>query len=91
MQVDISAHGFELTADLREHAERRLHFAHDWARFGVSKLILRFTDFDGLRGGNDKLCHLRIIVPHMREIVIEDTATDIYIAIDRAIDRAIRI
>lgn len=88
MQLDIRAHGFALTAALREYAERRLHFALDWARNDVSTVILRFTDINGPRGGNDKRCQLRIPMPRMRAVVIEDTAADLYVAIDRAIDRA---
>lgn len=88
MQLDIRAHGFSLTAGLREYAERRLHFALDWARHDVSKVVLRFTDINGPRGGDDKRCQLRIPLARMREVVIEDTAADLYVAIDRAIDRA---
>jgi putative sigma-54 modulation protein len=88
MQLDIRASGFELTAGLREHAERRLHLTLDWARHDFNKVILRFTDINGPRGGNDKRCLLRIPMAHMREVVIEDTAADLYIAIDCAIDRA---
>ena len=88
MKIDIRAHGFELTAGLRDHAERRLHFVLDWARHDVSKVILRFTDINGPRGGNDKRCQLRIPMTRTREVVIEDTSTDLYVAIDRAIDRA---
>lgn len=90
MQVEIRAHGLELTQGLRTHAEKRLRFGLDWARHEVSKVKLRFTDINGPRGGNDKRCQLRIPLSGMREIVIEDTAADIHTAIDRAIDRAIR-
>ncbi len=88
MQLDIRAQGFTLTDALREHTEKRLRFGLDWARHDVSKVILRFTDVNGPRGGNDKRCQLRIPMARMREVVIEDTAADMYVAIDRAIDRA---
>jgi putative sigma-54 modulation protein len=88
MHFDIRAQGFELTSGLREHAERRLRFALDWAHHDVNKVILRFTDINGPRGGNDKRCQLRIPMSRMREVVIEDIAADLYVAIDRAADRA---
>ena len=88
MQLDIRAQGFALTPGLREHAERRVLFALDWARHDVGRVILRFSDINGPRGGNDKRCQLRIPMARMREVVIEDTADDLYLAIDRAIDRA---
>lgn len=90
MKVEIRAHGLELTADLQTHAEKRLHFGLDWARHDVRKVMLRFSDINGPRGGNDKRCQLRIPLPGMRDVVIEDTAEDLRIAIVRAIDRAAR-
>ena len=88
MKLEIRAHGLELTAGLRAHAEKRLRFGLDWARHDVDKVVLRFTDINGPRGGADKRCQLRIPLAGMRDIVIEDTAGDIHVALDRAVDRA---
>ena len=90
MQFDIRAHGFDLTEGLREHTERRLRFALDWARYDVSKVSVRLSDINGPRGGNDKRCQVRISLPRVRDVVIEDTDADLYVAIDRAIDRTER-
>lgn len=90
MQFDIRAHGFELTEGLREHAVRRLGFALDWARYDVNKVSVRLSDINGPRGGNDKRCQVRVSLPRVRAVVIEDTDADLYVAIDRAIDRAER-
>lgn len=90
MKVEIRTQGIELTAGLRTHAEKRLQFGLDWARHDVRKVMLRFSDINGPRGGNDKRCQCRIPLPGMRDVVIEDTADDLSIAIDRAIDRAAR-
>lgn len=90
MKVEIRVHGLESTQGLRTHAEKRLRFGLDWARHEVRKVIFRFSDINGPRGGNDKRCQLRIPLTGMRDIVIEDTAEDIHVAIDRAIDRAAR-
>lgn len=90
MKIDIRAQGFDLTDGLREHAERRLNFALDWARHDIGKVVLRFTDVNGPRGGQDKRCQLRIPLPGMRAVVIEETAADLYLTIDRALDRAAR-
>jgi len=90
MQFDIRAHGFYLTEGLREHAERRLKFALDWARYDVCNVSMRLSDINGPRGGNDKRCQVRISLPRARAVVIEDTDKDLYVAIDRAIDRTER-
>lgn len=90
MQLDIRTQGFDLTDGLREHAERRLHFALNWARHEVSRVTLSLSDINGPRGGDDKRCQVRIPMPRAREVVIEDTDADLYVAMDRAIDRAAR-
>ncbi len=90
MQYDIRAHGFDLTDGLREHAERHLRFALDWARHELGRVVVRFSDINGPRGGNDKRCQVRIPLPRMRDVVVEDTAADLYVAMDRAIERAAR-
>jgi putative sigma-54 modulation protein len=90
MKMDIRTQGFELTDGLREHAERRLSFALDWARHDVRKIILNFSDINGPRGGSDKRCQLRIPLPRIRDVIIEAIAPDIFQAVDRAIERASR-
>jgi len=90
MQFDIRAHGFDLTDGLRAHAERHLRFAVDWAHHEVERVVVRFSDINGPRGGNDKRCQVRIPLPRMRDVVVEDTAADLYVAMDRAIERAAR-
>jgi putative sigma-54 modulation protein len=90
MQIVIQARGFDLTAALRQHIERRLHFALDWAHDHVSRVSVLLSDLNGPRGGEDKCCRVQIARPGVAEVVIEDTETDIYVAIDRAVDRAAR-
>ena len=87
MQFDIRTQGFDLTLGLREHAERRLTFALDRSRHEIGKVIMRLSDINGPRGGNDKRCLVRVVLPRAREIVIEDTDADLYVAIDRAVSR----
>ena len=40
------------------------------------------------RGGADKCCHIQVVLAHLSDVVIEDIETDLYVAIDRAVDRA---
>lgn len=88
MKVEIHTHGLDLTEELRSHVKKRLHFSLDWAQHEVGKVMIRFIDLNGPRGGNDMRCQLHIPLPRMRDVVIEDTAEDLRIAIDRAIGRA---
>ncbi len=90
MLIDIQTNGFDLTHGLREHTERRLRFALSWASQDVSKVAVRLLDINGPRGGNDKRCCIQIPLPGTADVMIEDTESDLYIAIDRAADRAER-
>ena len=90
MRIDIHTSGFELTDGLREHTERRLNFALSWATYDVRKVVVRLSDINGPRGGEDKRCSILIPLTRAADIVIENTESDLYVAIDRAVDRAER-
>ena len=88
MHIDIQARGFTLTRGLREHAERRLRFAFGSARPEVVRISVRLSDDNGPRGGEDMRCRIHVGMAGAPAVVIEDTETDLYLAIDRAADRA---
>lgn len=90
MQLDIQARGFTLTDGLRNHCERRLRFALGPASGKLRNVAVRLSDVNGPRGGVDKRCTIRAIVPGAPPVVIAQYETDIYIAIDRAADRIAR-
>ena len=90
MRIDIQAIGFDLTEGLREHTERRLQFALNWASHDVRTVTVRLFDINGPRGGNDKRCRIQIPLAGLQNVVIEDTETDLYVAIDRATERTER-
>jgi len=89
MRIDIQARGFDLTEGLRERTERRLLFALSWASQDVRAASDRLPDINGPRGGNDKHYCIEIRLPGI-QVVIEDTEADLYLAIDRAVDRTER-
>jgi len=88
MQIVIQSRGFYLTAGLREHVQRRVNFALNWAKYHVGKVYVRLSDINGPHGGEDKRCHIQIAVPGISDVVIKDTEVDLYAAIDRASERA---
>ena len=90
MQMEIQARGFTLTHALRGYVERRLNFALSDRYTTINHVRVRLSDINGPRGGSDKRCHLQVMLPGQTPIVIEDTETDLYVAIDRACDRARR-
>lgn len=90
MRINIRAQGFELTDSLRERTEQRLRFALGWADDRLRQISVRLSDENGPRGGKDKCCRIQITFPGAPSVVIEDTETDLYVAIARAADRAAR-
>ena len=87
MQIDIQTHGFSLTGPLRDYTERRLRFALARAADRVRRITVRFFDINGPRGGIDKRCRIQVMLNGLGGVVIEDTETNLYLAIDRATDR----
>ena len=88
MQLDIQAGDFPLTDDLRCHAERRLLVALTCCDDHIQRVVMRLSDINSLRGGADKCCHLQVLLAGLPDVVIEDIETGLYVAIDRACDRA---
>ena len=88
MQIDIQARGFRLTEGLRTQAERRVRFALGSTSGRVRSVVMRLADENGPRGGVDKRCTIRANLPGGPPVIIEQQEADLYVAIDRAADRA---
>jgi putative sigma-54 modulation protein len=87
MQIEIQARNFSMPHAMREYIERRLGFALSTCYRHVKRILVRLSDINGPRGGNDKCCQLVVMLPG-KEIVVEDTEADLYVAINRAASRA---
>ena len=87
MQIDIQARQFSLTDALRSHAERRLRSTLTCCDEHIQRVVMRLSDINGPRGGEDKCCHLQVVLAGLPDVVVEDIEADMYVAIDRATDR----
>jgi ribosomal subunit interface protein len=87
MQIEIQARNFSLTRVMREHIERRLGFALSACYRHVKRIMVRLSDINGPRGGNDKRCHLEVFLPD-QAVVVENNEAELYVAINRAASRA---
>jgi len=87
MQINIQAKQFSLTDALRSHAERRLRSTLTCCGEHIQRVNMRLSDINGPRGGEDKCCHLQLVAG-LPDVVVEDIEADMYVAIDRATDRA---
>jgi len=88
MNIQIHVQDLVLTDGLREHVARRLAYALNHGSDSVSRIIVRLSDVNGPRGGVDKRCGIEIRLKGTKAVVIEDTEVDLYVAIDRAAERA---
>ncbi len=88
MNIQIHAQDFNLTEGLREHVARRLAYALNHGLDSISKIVVRLSDVNGPRGGVDKRCGIEIRLKGSTAVAIEDTEADLYVAIDRAAERA---
>ena len=88
--VNITIHGFTMTAAIRQHANKRLGFALDRLAGRVEHVSMTLTDVNGPRHGVDKSCVIRIAGAGP-EIVCGMVDSDLYRLIDRAADRAGRL
>lgn len=90
MQIEIQARDFNLTHSLQDHIQRRLGYALSTRYQHIQRILVRLSDINGPRGGIDKCCQIQVVLPQQSDLVIEDTETDMYVAIDRAAERASR-
>lgn len=90
MQIDIQTHNFPLTDALRMYINRRLSFSLSARNHRIQRIMLWLSDVNGPKGGVDKCCQIKVVIPKMADIVIDDTKVNLYTAIDRAIHRASR-
>ncbi len=88
MRVEIQAKGFKLTKGLMQHTQHRLACDLDWARDHVSCVTVRLSDINGPRGGEDMRALVQVVMPGGQPVVVEDVKSDLYMAIDRAMERA---
>lgn len=88
MRIEIHTGKFSLTESLREYIERRIRFTLSWAHHGLQKVVLRLDDINGPKGGADKSCRVQIPVAKGKPVVIEEIQSDLYVAIDLALERA---
>jgi putative sigma-54 modulation protein len=88
MQMDIQSQGFSLTDGIRDYVMKRLGYALAHGDAAITRIIVRLSDINGPRGGDDKRCLIEVRLKAASAVVIEDTEADLYVAIDRAAERA---
>lgn len=90
MQIDIQSRELLMTDAIYKYTELRLLYAVSLWQIHIHKAKVRLSNIHGIQGGTLKRCHLQFFVAGMSNIIVEDTESDLYSAIDRAMDRARR-
>ncbi len=94
MKINIQARGFERADSLREHTKRHLRFALGWADDHLDQILVRLSNQSSPHIlSKNKRCLIQISFSstQAQDVIIEDIETNIYVAIDRAADRASRL
>ncbi len=81
---------FSLTDALQTYIRERIHFQFASRLDQIQRITVRLGDVNGPRGGVDKYCKVSVSLPGVKDIVIKDIQSDLYVAIYRAMDRASR-
>jgi len=87
MQLDIRGRNLRLTPALLDHVDRRIRFALGRFAARLSRVAVRLGDVNGPRGGIDKRCWIHLEL-RGKALTIEEVDADLYVAIDRASERA---
>ncbi len=87
MHIQIHSDDFNLTDGLRDHIVKRLEYSLNHGRDVISRVVVRLADINGPKGGVDKCCGIEVRLKGRATIAIDDTQTDLYVAIDRAAER----
>jgi putative sigma-54 modulation protein len=91
MNVDIQSNGLELNDELREHTLHRLQGAMAWASDDVETIHVRLSHVNRYDRCHTTRCMIQISLSHKPVVVIEDNESDLYLAVDRAVDRIERV
>ncbi len=90
MKVRLTAHGIELSAELRDYVTRRVHFGLGRFAGRIKSLSVRLTDINGPRGGIDKCCDIRVHAGLSQKVVVRERQATIHAAVAVAMERVER-
>lgn len=90
MNIQIRGIGIPPTEALATHIERRIAFALSRFSAQIERVVVRFSDLNGPRGGSDKVCRVGFTVKGLGPDAVEARDADLYLAVDQAAAKASR-
>ena len=88
MNLHIQSKTFSLTGALKQYVKRKVDSVIQQRADHIQRINVNLSDINGPHGGIDKRCQVHLVIPRMPDIVIQDTQSNLYSAIDSAISRA---
>ena len=88
MNVSIFSQHFTVTQGLSSHIERSLSFALDHVADAVDSVSVRLSDSNSMK---DKCCKIIVTLVGQSQVFIEESFSDLYAAIDKAVKRLKRV
>ena len=88
MNIQIRSVGIPASEALTAHAERRLAFALSRFSSKIDRVVVRFSDLNGPKGGPDKVCQVGFTVNGLGPESVEAQDADLYCAVDLAAAKA---
>lgn len=88
MNIQIRAVGIPSSEALSEHTERRIAFALSRFSTRLDRILVRFSDLNGPKGGPDKVCQVDLQVKGLGTASVEARDADLYAAVDLAAAKA---
>lgn len=88
MQLNMLGIGFSLSPAIVRHVQDRISRSLGSASDRMDKVVVRLTDINGDRGGEDMRCRMNLRLKNGPTVVVEAINRDLYSAIDSAALRA---
>ena len=90
MEFDIQERGIKLNDSMVTYLKERINSTLGNRYNQIQRITVQLGKINRPLGKINSLCHVRITLPRLKDIVIEDIQSDIYVAIFRATDRVSR-
>ena len=88
IQIQIRGIGLPTSEALTAHAERSLAFALSRFSSKIDRVVVRFSDLNGPKGGSDKVCQVGFTVRGLGPESVAAQDADLYCAVDLAAAKA---
>jgi len=90
MKIGIQCKGFSLTSAIAGQVHKRLQLLLGQGIRRIRRVDIILSELNGPGGSVDKRCLIKVSIDGLLPVVIDDIQSDLYVAIDRAGDRASR-